>query len=71
MILCLYFTNIILHLHKLLYHTTNQKDFLQKKEHIICSCNICQNAEIDPHTKASYIKKREILRGLTRGVNKT
>ena len=30
------------------------------KKHVICDCNICQGAEVDPRTKESYMKKREI-----------
>ena len=35
------------------------------RKHVICNCNICQGAEVDPRTKASHMKKREISRGLT------
>src|SRR3990170_2728309 len=35
------------------------------RKYVICNCNICQGAEVDPCTKASHMKKREISRGLT------
>ena len=35
------------------------------RKHVICNCNICQGAEIDPRTKESHMKKREILRVFT------
>src|SRR5436190_20176533 len=27
------------------------------RKHVICDCNICQDAEVDPHTKESHMKK--------------
>ena len=35
------------------------------RKHVICNCNICQGAEVDPRTKASHMKKREISRDFT------
>jgi len=32
---------------------------------VICDCNICQGAEVDPRTKESHMKKREISRVFT------
>ena len=32
---------------------------------MICDCNIYQGAEVDPRTKESHMKKREILRVFT------
>ena len=32
---------------------------------MICDCNICQGAEVDPRTKESHMKKREISRVFT------
>src|SRR5947207_10351486 len=38
---------------------------LSTRKHVICDCNICQGVEVDPHTKESYMKKREISRVFT------
>src|SRR5207249_688627 len=35
------------------------------RKHVICDCNICQGAEVDPRTKESHMKKREISRVFT------
>src|SRR5438270_8727130 len=35
------------------------------RKYVICDCNICQGAEVDPRTKESYMKKREISRVFT------
>ena len=35
------------------------------RKHMICNCNICQGAEVDPCTKALQMKKREISRVFT------
>src|SRR5207237_8748358 len=35
------------------------------RKHVICNCNICQGAEVDPRTKGSHMKKREISRVFT------
>ena len=35
------------------------------RKHVICNCNICQGAEVDPRTKASHMKKREISKVFT------
>src|SRR4051794_25539123 len=35
------------------------------RKHVICDCNIYQDAEIDPCTKESHMKKREISRVFT------
>ena len=44
------------------------------RKHVICNCNICQGAEVDPRTKASHMKKekfQEILPiGLPKGLPK-
>src|SRR5213083_1944617 len=38
---------------------------LSTRKHVICDCNICQGAEVDPRTKESHMKKREISRVFT------
>ena len=35
------------------------------RKYVICDCNICQGAEVDPRTKESHMKKREISRVFT------
>src|SRR2546430_8520883 len=35
------------------------------RKHVICDCNICQGAEVDPRTKESHMKKKEISRVFT------
>src|SRR3954468_8917763 len=35
------------------------------RKHVICDCNICQGVEVDPRTKESHMKKREISRVFT------
>src|SRR6185437_6875254 len=35
------------------------------RKHVICDCNICQGAEVNPRIKESHIKKREISRVFT------
>src|SRR5207245_11368597 len=38
---------------------------LSTRKHVICDCNICQGVEVDPRTKESHMKKREISRIFT------
>jgi len=35
------------------------------RKHVICDCNLCQGASVDPRTRASHMKKVELTRGLT------
>src|SRR5436305_11385023 len=34
------------------------------RKHVICDCNLCQGASVDPRTRASHMKKVELTRGL-------
>src|SRR5439155_5175659 len=38
---------------------------LSTRKHVICDYNICQDAEVDPRTKESHMKKREMSRDFT------
>ena len=33
------------------------------RKHVICDCNLCQGASVDPRTRASHMKKVELTRG--------
>src|SRR5256714_8790237 len=35
------------------------------RKHVICDCNICQGAEVDPRKEESHMKKRVISRVVT------
>src|SRR5947208_15619838 len=34
------------------------------RKHVICDCNLCQGASVNPCTRASHMKKVELTKGL-------
>ena len=54
-------------------HRKSKKTFVKKstskssstREHVACDCNLCKGAFVDPRTRASHMKKREVVRGLS------
>ena len=36
------------------------------RKHVICNCNICQGAEVDPCTKESHMKKKRDFKSFYR-----
>jgi len=40
------------------------------RKHVICDCNICQGAEVDPRTKESHMKKERFQEFLPIGLPK-
>ena len=46
------------------------RTFLLQKAHVICDCNICQGAEVDPRTKESHMKKEKFQEFLPIGFPK-
>ena len=52
-------------------HRKTKKTFVKEsasksstRKHVICDCNLCKGAQVDPRTRASHMKNREISRGL-------
>jgi hypothetical protein len=68
------FNNSIVFLITIMSHRKTKRTFVKEskaksssRKHVICNCNLCKGAKVDPRTRESHMKKREVevVRGLS------